>query len=166
MSGNNLNRRDAHIPRDRDGYGGGDEYREIERYEDEFNEYSDDFSDRYRDDDRYRDGLNDAWECAKKIVCTDSCDRKMNNIFDDDFYLLDKVIFETKVAGADYELYLVPEANGKPSADVSGWKLLGSGTTGYSGYTCADIENVELTDSTASIAENACVLFIPWTSIS
>lgn len=72
--------------------------------------------------------------------------------FDDDFYLLDKVIFETKVAGADYELYLVPEANGKPSADVSGWKLLGSGTTGYSGYTCADIENVELTDSTASIA--------------
>ena len=48
MSGNNLNRRDAHIPRDRDGYGGGDEYREIERYEDEFNEYSDDFSDRYR----------------------------------------------------------------------------------------------------------------------
>ena len=66
--------------------------------------------------------------------------------------MLDKVIFETKVAGADYELYLVPEANGKPSADVSGWKLLGSGTTGYSGYTCADIENVELTDSTASIA--------------
>ena len=39
-----------------------------------------------QNDDRYRDGLNDAWECAKKIVCTDSCDRKMNNIFDDDFY--------------------------------------------------------------------------------
>ena len=48
MSGNNLNRRDVYIPGGREGYEGGDEYREIERYEDEFNEYDDEYGDRYR----------------------------------------------------------------------------------------------------------------------
>lgn len=72
--------------------------------------------------------------------------------FDSDFYVLDKVIFETKVPGSDYELYLVPEADGAPSTDTSSWKYLGSGTVDYAGYICADIDNIELTDAKASIA--------------
>lgn len=72
--------------------------------------------------------------------------------FDKDFYVLDKVIFETKAESTEYELYLVPEADGAPSSDTDTWKLIGSGTTDHAGYICTDINNIELTQSTASIA--------------
>ncbi|MBQ2428726.1 MAG: hypothetical protein II264_09590, partial [Ruminococcus sp.] len=72
--------------------------------------------------------------------------------FDKDFYVLDKVIFETKAESTEYELYLVPEADGAPSSDTDTWKLIGSGTTDHAGYICTDINNIELAQSTASIA--------------
>ncbi len=72
--------------------------------------------------------------------------------FDSGFFVLDKVIFETKTAGAEYELYLVPEADGAPDADTANWKYIGGGTTDYEGYICADIDNIEIPDSTMSVA--------------
>lgn len=72
--------------------------------------------------------------------------------FNKSYALLDKVIFETRVANASYELYLVPEQSGAPSNDESSWKFLNKGITDYAGYICVDINNVLLEDSTASIA--------------
>ena len=34
----------------------------------------------------YEDGLNEAWEAARKIISTDKCDEEMNKAFGDDFY--------------------------------------------------------------------------------
>lgn len=67
--------------------------------------------------------------------------------FDSDFFVLDKVIFETRKKGADYTLYLIPDEDGAPTADESRWQELYSGTTEFAGYICADIPNVEVTGS-------------------
>lgn len=72
--------------------------------------------------------------------------------FDGGFFMLDKVVFETRAAGADYALYYVPEADGKPNDDESAWTPLGSGVTDYAGYFCADIQNFELPQGKGSIA--------------
>lgn len=34
----------------------------------------------------YKDGLNEAWEYARKIISADKCDKEMNEAFGDDFY--------------------------------------------------------------------------------
>ena len=44
----------------------------------------------------YECGLNDAWEAAKKIVSVGSTDKKMNEIFGDDFYYMSLSAFFKK----------------------------------------------------------------------
>lgn len=73
--------------------------------------------------------------------------------FDDDFGVVDKIVFETTSLGADYTLYFVPDGEGgEPNSDKASWSLLGSGTTDYSGYICADITDFTLPSTSGSIA--------------
>lgn len=72
--------------------------------------------------------------------------------FDEEYALLDKVIFETRCSGASYSLYYVPDENGAPVSNQSAWIPLGSGVTDYAGYICADIDDIELPDAVGSIA--------------
>ena len=64
--------------------------------------------------------------------------------FDKDFFVLDKVIFETRKKNADYTIYLIPDENGVPTADEAEWRELYRGVTDYAGYICADIDNIEI----------------------
>ena len=72
--------------------------------------------------------------------------------FDEDFDLIDKIIFETTGANAAYTLSFVPDKDGKPSDDQSEWTTLGSGVTDYAGYLCIDIDNFLLPETSGSIA--------------
>ena len=69
--------------------------------------------------------------------------------FDEDFYLIDKIIFETTSANAGYTLSFVPDKDGKPSDDREDWTPLGSGVTDYAGYLCIDIDNFLLPEDTS-----------------
>ena len=44
----------------------------------------------------YERGLNDAWETARKIVSVGSTDKKMNEIFGDDYYYMSSSAFFNK----------------------------------------------------------------------
>lgn len=68
------------------------------------------------------------------------------NVFDfeEDHRTLDKVVFETTSMHSDYKVYYIPVANDKPTNDMSRWTLLADGTIDYTGYICADFENVEI----------------------
>ncbi len=78
----------------------------------------------------------------------------MNRLhFDDDYNAIDKVMFKTAAVGADYTIYYVPDGAGNtPDADKTHWTKLYSGTVGYIGYLCADIDNFIYPDSTGSVA--------------
>ncbi len=67
--------------------------------------------------------------------------------FDRDFFVLDKVIFETRKKNADYTIYLIPDENGAPTTDEAQWQELYRGKTDYAGYICADIDNIEVNGS-------------------
>ena len=67
--------------------------------------------------------------------------------FDKDFFVLDKVIFETTKKNAAYTIYLVPDEDGVPTTDESQWQELYNGVTDYAGYICADIDNIEVSGS-------------------
>ncbi len=73
--------------------------------------------------------------------------------FEDDYDIIDKVIFETTAGGANYSIYYVPDnADNTPDADTAHWAKLYDGKTNYSGYICADIEDFKLPANTGSIA--------------
>ena len=72
--------------------------------------------------------------------------------FDGEFYLIDKIIFETTSKNAAYTLSFVPDKDGKPSNHQEEWVPLGSGVTDYAGYLCMDIDNYLLTEASGSIA--------------
>ncbi|MBQ7504340.1 MAG: hypothetical protein IJT79_03380 [Ruminococcus sp.] len=77
------------------------------------------------------------------------------NVFDFSAHgnMLDKVIFETLSAGADYDVYYVPlDSENKPNQDRSKWMKLSEGTTDYRGYICADFEDVLVASKKAAIA--------------
>ena len=70
----------------------------------------------------------------------DSNDITFINCFDfgENSRTLDKVLFETKSNGADYEIYYIPVRDGVPSNDESEWKSVASGKVAYSGYQSVD----------------------------
>ena len=70
----------------------------------------------------------------------DSNDITFINCFDfgENSRTLNKVLFETKSNGADYEIYYIPVRDGVPSNDESEWKSVASGKVAYSGYQSVD----------------------------
>lgn len=58
--------------------------------------------------------------------------------FDENSRTLDRVIFETRSNGADYEVYYIPVSDGSPVNNENEWKLIASGKVEYSGYQSAD----------------------------
>lgn len=71
--------------------------------------------------------------------------------FDKDYKTLDKVVFETRATGADYQIYYIPTVDNAPTNDKSKWTLLDSGVVNYSGYICCDINDLKINDSNGSI---------------
>ena len=71
---------------------------------------------------------------------------------DGEYDVLDKVVFETECAGADYTLYLVPDDNGAPTSDTARWTKLSEGTVPYEGYICDDFADVALSGDSISVA--------------
>ena len=73
--------------------------------------------------------------------------------FEDDYDIIDKIIFETAADGANYSIYYVPDTvYNTPDADTAHWTKLYDGKTDYAGYICADIEDFKLPTNTGSIA--------------
>lgn len=58
--------------------------------------------------------------------------------FDENSRTLDRVLFETRSKGADYEVYYIPVSDGSPVNNENEWKLIASGKVEYSGYQSAD----------------------------
>ena len=67
--------------------------------------------------------------------------------FDENFFVLDKIIFETRKKNTEYTLYLIPDEEGLPTTNETKWQELYQGTTDYAGYICADIDNIEVNGS-------------------
>lgn len=68
------------------------------------------------------------------------------NVFDfeEENRTLDRVVFETTSMDADYKIYYIPMKNDKPTNDTSLWTELYTGVVDYTGYICADFDNVEI----------------------
>lgn len=71
--------------------------------------------------------------------------------FDKEFNTLDKVIFETKTAGAEYDVYYIPIENDIPAKDQSKWTRLDGGIVDYNGYICCDFEDFKVPDTDGAI---------------
>lgn len=71
--------------------------------------------------------------------------------FEENFNLLDKVVFSSKAVGADYSIYYIPIENNAPASDKSKWIFLDSGVIDYKGYGCYDIEDFEVPDKDGAI---------------
>ena len=73
--------------------------------------------------------------------------------FDNEFDVIDKVMFKTNALGASYSLYFVPDTpDSTPNTDQTVWTKLYDGTVDHIGYLCADIEDFAYPDSSGSIA--------------
>lgn len=72
--------------------------------------------------------------------------------FSNGYNTLEKVIFETVSAGADYSIHYVPVKNNRPITDESQWIPLCEGTIDYNGYICTDIDNFEIPLGNGAIA--------------
>jgi len=68
------------------------------------------------------------------------------NVFDfeENNRTLDKVVFETTSKGADYVVYYIPTEEGTPTSDTTQWTELSKGTVDYTGYICADFEDLNV----------------------
>ncbi len=68
------------------------------------------------------------------------------NVFDfeEEHRTLSKVVFETTSIGADYTVHYIPVSGNAPTNDTSRWTKLATGTVDYTGYICADFEDVLL----------------------
>ncbi|MDE7389472.1 MAG: hypothetical protein K2M82_00805 [Lachnospiraceae bacterium] len=71
--------------------------------------------------------------------------------FDGQHNIMEKVIFETESADANYTVYYIPSVNGEPSSDTASWTVLNSGVIEYSGYQSIDIKNFTLPEGEAFI---------------
>lgn len=58
--------------------------------------------------------------------------------FDENSRTLDRVLFETRSKGANYEVYYIPVSDGSPVNNENEWKLIASGKVEYSGYQSVD----------------------------
>lgn len=76
--------------------------------------------------------------------------------FDDSFYVLDKVIFETRKKNTGYTIYFVPDEGSAPTADTSRWRELYRGVSDYAGYICADLDNIEISGSGSIAVQLNC----------
>ena len=76
--------------------------------------------------------------------------------FDDSFYVLDKVIFETRKKNTGYTIYFVPDEGSAPTADTSRWRELYRGVSDYAGYICADPDNIEISGSGSIAVQLNC----------
>lgn len=67
---------------------------------------------------------------------------------------LDKVIFSYSKPGVRYRIYYIPidSRTGMPTGDDGKRVLIGSGTTNYSGYICADIKDYALPSGEGAIS--------------
>lgn len=72
--------------------------------------------------------------------------------FTNEFFTVDKVVFETESKGASYTVYFIPDSGNAPDEDRNHWIELSSGILPYNGYICDDIEDFEIPDSSGSIA--------------
>lgn len=72
--------------------------------------------------------------------------------FSDEYDVIDKVVFETKCAGADYEIYYIPVENEVPVNDESDWIMLDSGKVEFSGYICADFKDFSVPSDEGAVA--------------
>lgn len=73
--------------------------------------------------------------------------------FDDEFRVIDKVVFNTNSTGAAYTIYYVPDnANHTPDSNRDHWKKLYEGTVEHRGYLCTDINDFVCPDAQGSIA--------------
>ncbi len=64
--------------------------------------------------------------------------------FSDGYQNLDKVIFESKAVGADYEVFYVPCSDLSPLTDTEKWIKLKDGTVDYRGYICVNTDDFSL----------------------
>jgi hypothetical protein len=67
------------------------------------------------------------------------------NVFDfDNAEVLDKVVFESESAGADYTIYYIPMdiTGATPDNNQSNWVALKEGTIPYAGYFSIDVEDI------------------------
>ena len=92
-------------------------------------------------------------------ISDSSTGKKLKNVtfanvyhFDDEHKYLQRVIFETQTAGADYTVYYIPLQNGKPVTDRSRWTHLASGVTPYGGYINVDVSGTIEVSGKAAIA--------------
>ena len=66
------------------------------------------------------------------------------NVFDfsDGYHNVEQVVFESTSEGSAYSVYYIPVDNsGVPVSNTSEWRLIGSGTVGYQGYICVDVDD-------------------------
>ena len=64
--------------------------------------------------------------------------------FEEDHRNLDKVMFESTALGCDYTIFYIPFDGEKPTAETENWTELYTGTIDYTGYICADVQNMEI----------------------
>lgn len=57
---------------------------------------------------------------------------------------LDKVMFESTALGCDYTIFYIPFDGEKPTEETENWTELYTGTIDYTGYICADVEDMEV----------------------
>lgn len=71
--------------------------------------------------------------------------------FEKDNRNLDKVVFESTCLNGDYTIYYIPFDGNKPTNNRAVWEELCSGVVDYTGYICADIEDVKLPEGKGAI---------------
>lgn len=65
---------------------------------------------------------------------------------------LDKVVFESKSIGADFQIHYVPlDEYGTPDSDTTKWMLLDKGTINYKGYICSDFDDLTISQTKGAI---------------
>lgn len=72
--------------------------------------------------------------------------------FESDYRMIDKVIFESVLQGASYNIYYVPDKNGVPDNDETKWTELYSSVIEFPGYICADIKDFKAPGQSGNIA--------------
>ncbi len=71
--------------------------------------------------------------------------------FEEEYRLLEEVVFECTASGADYKIYYIPFDGSTPTNDTSLWTELYSDTITYTGYICADVEDMLLPQGKGAI---------------
>lgn len=72
--------------------------------------------------------------------------------FDDEYSVIDEVMFETTAEGSAYTIYFIPDEDGAPAEDEALWTELASGTVDFSGYHCVDVDDFHTKGKSGSVA--------------